>query len=98
MLLSALGNRFVNVREKTDVRMCVAKRSVRPAGQRARRGEKTQESVVLSVDVGVLFALEDYMRGQTKKERLGENHTCSSSISALSSLISSFFWFSVSEP
>jgi hypothetical protein len=80
------------------VRMCVAKRSVRPAGQRARRGEKTQESVVLSVDVGVLFALEDYMRGQIKKERLGENHTCSSSISALSSLISSFFWFSVSEP
>jgi len=60
--------------------------------------KKTRESVVLRVDVGVLFLLVDYIRGQTKKERQGENHTCFFSSSALSFLILSFLWFSVSEP
>ena len=59
------------------------------------RREKTEERVVLSVDVGVLFSPEYYMGGQTKKERQGENHTCSSSSSPLSFLI---FWFLVSGP
>ena len=48
--------------------MWVEKRSVRSPSS-ARR-EKTQESIVLSVDVSVKFSPEDYTRGQTKKGRM----------------------------
>jgi hypothetical protein len=56
-------------------------------------GEDSGEcsSGLLSVDVGVLFSLDDYMRGQTKKEIQGQDHTYSSSFTL------SFFCFSVSE-
>jgi hypothetical protein len=48
-------------------------------------------SGLLSVDVGVLFSFDDYMRGQTKKEIQGWEHTYPLSFTL------SFFCCSVSE-